>query len=246
MELTKFERQVTMEEAGEIQIAYHADRSPESIEAWQRYINSVLSRRHAAQKAPAPSAQEIKLVERDAAYYKERYNATLERESQLLEQLATAETAVRPQIEAERGKEWERAIRDTTVVCDMKPNLREVFMEDVLSGLTPAQEPKERVVVCVHLLDDSIDGFDVRVDDQLIAQFTGKHEAERYAAGLRAEIGEKVRARLTPAQELEERKSVKDLLCARISGQNVCFDADGYDANIIAAYRRGRAEIGEK
>lgn len=82
---------VTMEEAGEIQIAYHADRSPESIEAWQRYINSVLSRRHAAQKAPAPSAQEIKLVERDAAYYKERYNATLERESQLLEQLATAE-----------------------------------------------------------------------------------------------------------------------------------------------------------
>jgi hypothetical protein len=67
----------------------------------------------------------------------------------------------------------------------MKPNLREVFMEDVLSGLTPAQE-------------------------------------------------------------LEERKSVKDLLCARISGQNVCFDADGYDANIIAAYRRGRAEIGEK
>ena len=99
--------------------------------------------------------------------------------------------AVRLQIEAERDARWEKAIRDTTVVCDMEPNLCEVFMEDVLSGLTPAQEPKERVVVCVHLLDDSIDGFDVRVDDQLIAQFTGKHEAERYAAGLRAEIGEK-------------------------------------------------------
>jgi hypothetical protein len=55
-----------------------------------------------------------------------------------------------------------------------------------------------------------------------------------------------VLARLTTPQEPKERKGVKDLLCARISGQNVCFDADGYDANIIEAYRRGRAEIGEK
>ena len=48
------------------------------------------------------------------------------------------------------------------------------------------------------------------------------------------------RARLTREPSKKESKdAVKDLLCARIIGDNVCFSANGYDANILEAYRRG-------
>jgi hypothetical protein len=130
----------------------------------------------------APSAQESELVEiADKAY-----NGVNGCDPSFHYcDLRAALAAVRPQIEAERDRAWKKAVMEAF------PDFNESVLLRIHQCLTPAQKPVERVVVCVHLLDDSFDGFDVRVNDQLIAQFTGKHEAERYAAGLRAEIGEK-------------------------------------------------------
>ena len=158
--------------------------------------------RFAAQEVPTPSAQEGELVEIALRAFDgakdQDYNASPQEHRDCM---TAALAAVRSQIAAERDKAWEPAkVALEKLAClgngphqgNSDGNVIAVrALDAVRARLTPPQEPKERVVVCVHLLDDSFGGFDVRVDDQLIAQFTGKHEAERYAAGLRAEIGEK-------------------------------------------------------
>jgi hypothetical protein len=105
----------------------------------------------------------------------------------VLDRMTAAYQVARAQVIAERDARWEKAVRDTW--HEMPVHLRDHgpdFSAKTRARLAQADKP--RTVTVEYVSASNTFGYTVFVDHEENALFTCKKDAERYAAGLRAEI----------------------------------------------------------